>query len=282
MLGQDLAKVFAELGHEVTGTDRRTLDITNHAAVMDFVAGYRFEAIVNAAAYNFVDRVEDEQYFPLAYQINALGPKFLAEAASVNQIPFVHFSTDYVFAGNQPEGYREDDRPEPISKYGETKLAGENFVLATSGQNYVCRLSKIFGAPSQSEAGKESFVALMLRLAASQPSLKIVHEEVGCPSYTRDIAEVTGALLAAQHEPGIYHLVNEGGGVTWYEFAEEIFALADIKTPREPVPSSEFPRAAQCPKFAALHNTKLPPLRKRQEALADFLAASDLLNSPSP
>lgn len=271
-LGQDLVRTLQRAGHEVVATDRAELDITHAEDVARSVAEHKPDVIVNAAAYNFVDKVEDPGVYPVAYAVNALGPRHLAEAAEAHGIPFVHYSTDYVFAGDKPEGYREDDTVAPISKYGETKAAGERFVRETGAKAYVCRLSKIFGTPGTSDASKSSFVALMLRLAKEKPSLQIVDEEVGCPTYTKDIAEATLRMLTDGTPPGVYHMVNEGAGVTWYQFAEEVFAIAGVTTPHTPVPSSAFPRAAKAPKFARLINTKLPPLRPRVDALNDFIA----------
>lgn len=272
MLGQDVVKAFVSAGHQVIVTDRDDLDITNFEAVEKFVTELRPDVIINTAAYNLVEKVEDPNVYPIALAVNATGPKNLAQVAKSIGATFVHYSTDYVFAGNKPEGYVETDEPDPISKYGETKALGEKAVREIGGQYYLCRLSKIFGQPGVGEGSKVSFVALMLRLAGEKPELKIVDEEVGTPGYTKDIAEATLKLIVDKFEPGVYHLVNAGGGVTWYEFANEIFAIKNVTTPRHPIPSSEFPKAYKSPKFAELKNTKFPPLRSRVEALKDFLS----------
>ncbi len=279
-LGQDIVRVFGVAGHDVLQTDRDTLDITDVDAIAKRIDDEKPDFVINTAAYNFVDKVEAPDIYPIAYAINALGPKNLAEACAVRGIPFVHYSTDYVFQGDKEEGYTEEDVPNPISKYGATKAAGERFVIDAGGKYFLCRLSKIFGQPGISEGTKPSFVALMLKLAKEKPSLQIVDEEVGMPSYTRDIAEATLSLLVTPtpynlppttYPSGIYHIVNEGIGVTWYAFAEEIFHIAGVTTPRTPVSSSAFPRAASAPKFAMLRNTKLPKLRPRIDALREFL-----------
>ncbi len=271
MLGQDVIRVFGTAGHDVIATDRDELDITDAAAVRRVVVSVKPDVIINAAAYNLVDKVEDPEVYPLAYAINALGPGNLAVAAQGIGALMVHYSTDYVFAGDKPEGYVEDDAPAPLSKYGETKLAGEEAVRAAGGRYYVCRTSKLFGIPGVGENAKESFVALMLRLAKMKPELSIVDDEVGCPTYTRDLAAATLRLIDTHSPPGTYHLVNSGPPVTWYAFAEEIFALAGVTTPRKPVPSEAFPRLARLPKFAALRNTKTDPLPSRAQALRYFL-----------
>lgn len=271
MLGKDLSRILEARGDDILGTDRDVLDITNRDAVLRFVAQHRPDVVINAAAYNFVDKVEEADVYPIALAVNGHGPGFLAEAARENGAKFVHFSSDYVFSGDKPEGYLETDQVSPISKYGETKAAGEAAVQNAGGQYYICRTSKLFGKPGFSDESKESFVSLMLRLAEKMPELNIVHEEVGSPTYTPDLAEAALTMLDQNRPPGIYHIVNEGPGVTWYEFADEIFVLAGVQVARNPVPSSEFPKPALRPKFAALKNTKLPALRSRLEALKDFL-----------
>ena len=273
MLGKDLVSEFSKRGHNVLGTDRTMLDITNRDEVMWYVENHKPEVIINSAAYNFVDNVEDDQLYPIALAVNGKGPGHLAEAAKEHGAEFVHYSSDYVFSGENPEGYKEDDPISPISRYGETKAAGEVAVQEVGGDYKILRVSKLFGEPGSSEESKESFVQLMLRLADRLPELKIVHEEVGSPTYAPDLAVVTADMLEGDYASGIYHPVNDGNGVTWYEFAEEVFGLKNIDTPRTPVTSAEFPKPASRPKFAALLNTKLDPLPHRHDALKRFLTS---------
>ncbi|MFM9194351.1 MAG: dTDP-4-dehydrorhamnose reductase [Planctomycetia bacterium] len=268
-LGQDLVSVFSAAGHEVVDCDRDELDVTDEAATREMI-GRGFTAVINAVAYNNVDGVENPANRPIAWRLNAEVPGELARACHDSGAAFVHYSTDYVFAGDRPEGYAEGDSPAPLSAYGEGKFAGEQAVAAAGGQFYVCRLSKIFGRPGPSKLSKPSFVSLMVGLAKTKPALKIVDEEVGSPTYTRDVATATLRLLTDRFPPGIYHLVNEGPGVTWYGFAEEFFTLLGIETPRTPVTSAAFPVIAKRPPFALLKNTKFPPLRSRREALEAF------------
>lgn len=271
-LGQELLTVFAAAGHTVIATDRVQLDITNQASLEEAMADRAPDVIINAAAYNFVDLAEDPEAYKTAYAINALGPKYLAESAKRYGIPLVHFSTDYVFAGDKPEGYAETDPTNPINKYGFTKAEGERFIQESGAAAYICRISKLFGRKGSSEVSKPGFAEVMLRLAKEKPELRIVDEEVGMPTYTVDIANTTVWMVERGIEPGVYHIVNEGPGVTWYQFAEEIFSIAPSDTPRVAVPSSEFPRPAARPKFALLLNTKLPKLRARGEALAEYMS----------
>lgn len=269
-LGQDLVAVLKAAGHEVVALDREELDILDSEAVRNRVMSEQAAAIINAAAMNDVDGAEDPAKRPFAFRLNADAPAAMAAAAKEAGAKFVHFSTDYVFDGAKPEGYAEDDEPRPLSAYGESKLAGERGVAAAGGDWYVCRTSKLFGVAGASALSKPSFVSRMLANARTKPELGIVDEEVGSPTYTKDLAEAAVRLAIGDYAPGIYHLVNEGPGVTWYGFAEEFFGLLDVTTPRKPLPASAFPRKAQVPKFAPLKNTKFPPLRPRLAALREL------------
>jgi len=128
ILGQQLVEVFKNAGHEVISAKRQDLDITNKDQVLSFVQNQKPDVIINAAAYNFVDKVEDAEFYPLALAINADGPRNLALAARENGALVVHYSSDYVFEGTKQDGYDENDEPRPISKYGQTKLEGEKAI----------------------------------------------------------------------------------------------------------------------------------------------------------
>lgn len=270
-LGQDLMDAFRAAGHEPEGSTRSELDVTDPKAVHGTILGGSYDAVVNATAYNNVDGAETPEGREVAFAVNAAAPGAMARACRDAGIPFVHYSTDYVFAGDKPEGYTENDEPDPINAYGESKAAGERAVLDSGADAFVCRTSKLFGRPGAAEGSKPSFVSIMLKLAKEKPELVIVDEEVGMPTFTKDIASATVRLLDEGSAPGIYHFVNEGPGVTWFGFAEEIFGIAGVATPRKPVSSEMFPKPAKRPKFGALKNTKFPPFRSRADALAEFL-----------
>lgn len=275
-LGSELVRAFSGAGHVVDGTDREDLDVTDADAVCARILGGGYGAVVNAVAWNDVDGAEDAAKQPLVTALNAEAPGIMSAACAEAGAAFVHYSTDYVFDGTKREGYVESDAPTPVSFYGASKAAGERSALASGGRSYLVRTSKIFGPQGPSSAAKPSFVAVMVKLAAAKPELSIVDEEIGMPTFTRDVAEATVRLLADGFAPGIYHFVNEGPGVTWYGFAEEFFGMLGITTPRKPVPMSSFPRPAKRPLFAALQNTKFPKLRSRAEALAAYCAEERL------
>lgn len=273
MVGTDLARIAKERGHEVIAASRKDLDITHREEVLARIGEWKPDCIINTAAYNLVDAAEAPEGKALAQAINTDGPTNLAEAAHAAGIPLVHMSTDYVFAGTNPDGYREDDIAEPIEGvYAQTKYAGEIGVQRIHNKAYIVRTTKIFGEKGDSPNVKESFVTMMLRFAKEKPELNIVNEQFGCPTYSPDVANAMLDLVEGKYPYGIYHLVNAGKPVTPYEWAQEIFTCAGIHPKVNEVPASFFPTNAQRPAYAALLNTKFPALRERGEALREFLS----------
>lgn len=270
-LGKDVGEAFASRGHEVIGTDREDLDITNFDTARTEIQSFQPDLLINTAAFNAVDAMEEPEGYNIGYKVNATGPENLAKIAAELNIPFIHYSTDYVFDGSKKDGYTEEDELSPISKYGESKAAGEQLAQAAGGEVYIIRLSRLFGEPGESDQSKPSFIATMIDLAKKHPKLSIVDEETGTPAYSKDIAEATYELVMAQEKPGIYHMVNSGHPVTWLGFAKEAFEIEGIKIPIEPVSASAFPRPAKRPAHSALLNTKLAPLPSRYNALERFL-----------
>jgi dTDP-4-dehydrorhamnose reductase len=266
MLGQDLVKVLHE--HEVIAWDRAEIDITDPVQVQTKIPVLQPDVIINTAAYNAVDDCEVNA--ELALNVNAKGPQYLAAMARALDIPFVHYSTDYVFDGSKKEGYVETDMPDPISAYGFAKRLGEKNVLETYPGAYVIRTSRLYGKPAVSENAKKSFVDIMLSLAKDRDELTVVHEEWSTPTYTPDLAAFTKELIERKYPTGIYHGVNEGA-CTWYEFAQEIFKQTKTDVRLIPVSMAAFPRPARRPHFSALKNTKTKQLRPWQEALAEYL-----------
>lgn len=274
-LGQELAKACWDAGWTVTGLSRKDCDITDRDAVFSAARRLRPTVIMNAAAYNAVDKAEtDDAEFALAMAVNGRAPGYLAEAAKEVGAAMVHFSTDYVFSGTKDGDYTEDDPTDPVNRYGESKAAGERAVAAAGGRWYVCRMARLFGRMGISEDVKPTFASVMLNAAATKPEIKVVHEEPGMPTFTRDAAEAAVRLVRDAKPSGIYHLINEGPAVTWFEFAEEIFSLSPVSVPRIPVAGDAFgARPAKRPGRARLISTKIAMLRPRLKALAAFLHA---------
>jgi dTDP-4-dehydrorhamnose reductase len=271
MLGQELVRSFGEGGFVVTGWDRGDIDVTDTESAREKISALAPDVIINAVAYNAVDACEeDETEQAKAWRLNAEVPGELARIASDLDAAFVHYSTDYVFDGEQTEdGYAEDAEPNPLSYYGKSKRGGEEAVIEVGGQYFVIRLAKLFGKPAVSAGAKESFFAKMEQMARAKGDISVVDDERGNFTYAPDLADATRALVLDESDPGIYHLVNEGS-VTWYDALVVYFRLAGVDTEVRPVSGSTFLRPARRPKNSTLINTKRPPLRDLGSALRDF------------
>ncbi|NIS51187.1 MAG: dTDP-4-dehydrorhamnose reductase [Aliifodinibius sp.] len=266
MLGQELVKVFH--GQEVIAWDREDCDITNKEDIQAKIREQKPEVIINSAAYNNVDKAEEEK--DVADKINGYGVGYLAEVAKEIDSVLVHYSTEYVFDGENKKGYREDDRPNPISAYGTSKYLGELELAKFTDKYYLIRLSRLFGKMGEGEGVKRSFVDTMVELSKTKDELDIVDEEVSSPTYAPDLARLTRNILEGDYEYGIYHGANSGL-CTWYEFALDIFKILEKDIKINPVPGSKFPRPAKRPAYGILLNTKLPEARTWQEALWEYL-----------
>ena len=271
-LGQQLVKIFSN-GYEVTAWDKGEIDITDRELILKKVGDIKPDFVINAAAYNAVDKCEgSEEEYDLAKKINIDGPKFLAEACLEIGADLIHYSTNYVFDGAKKSGYEEIDEPKPINRYGKTKFHGEKRILESSGRGlkwYLIRTSKLFGPLAPGGTAKPSFFDLMIKLGRSQAP-EVVDAEESCFTYTPDLAKATEELVRTDKGYGIYHITNSGA-CTWYEAAVELFRMADLKFDVAPIPGAKLIRPAKRPKYAALVNTKLPPLRDWREALKEYL-----------
>ena len=295
MLGQELVKVFkADSDYKVIGWDRGDIDITREKEVDKKIGVIKPEIIINAAAMNDVDACESEAGFETAKKVNGYAPGYLAAAAKKNKATLVHYSSDYVFDGDfekilarepqgcthvcatchlhdaQELGFCEDDDPQPVNKYGETKLLGEKEVAKNLKKHYIIRTSKIFGVPGTGEGSKKSFFDTMLELGEKNKEIKVVDEETACFTYAPDLAKKTKEIVDSQKPFGTYHVTNSGA-VTWFDACTELYDMAKIKTKIVPVSGDEFPRPAARPFYSVLVNTKLNPLRSYQEALKEYL-----------
>ncbi len=269
MLGQYLVEEF-KTDCEVLAWDMAEIDITNREMVFEKIKQEDPDIVINSAAYNAVDKAESEEGYAMAYKVNALGPKYLAEVSKEVGAIFATYTSDYVFSGEKKEGYKEDDPTSPINKYGQSKTEGEKMVQAVGGDCYIIRTSKLFGKEGEGENVKKSFISLMQDLSLKLPELKVVDEEMSCFTYTKDLSQATKFLLLGNYPTGIYHLTNQDP-CTWYGCAQTLFEILGKKMKLVPVSSSEFPRVAKRPKYSVLINTKLPQLRSYKEALEEFL-----------
>lgn len=267
MLGQELVRVFSEC--EVLAWDREDCDILNFEEARQTIISAAPSLIINATGYNNVDKAEGEGR-EAAYKLNAAAPANLARVAKELDVPFVNYSSDYVFSGDAVEGYSEGAPLSPVSEYGKSKAEGEHLLGEVGGKIYIIRPSRIFGVKGNGENVKESFVDLMIRLSSEKKEFDMVDSELTSPTYAPDLATRTREIVE-NFPPGIYHGANSGA-CTWYGFAKEIFRLIgreDIKL--NPVSSDFYPRPAKRPACSVLLNTKLPLARSWQEALDEYL-----------
>jgi len=247
MLGTDLCPALTAAGWDVIAADIQEVDITDPAAVREFAAQSRPQAIVNCAAYTAVDRAEQER--DIAFAVNEGGARHVAEAAAAIGAALLHISTDYVFDGRKAGAYAEDDPPHPLNVYGASKLAGEQAVRRTLGEHYICRTAWLFGPHGR------SFPRTMLELASAGRPLRVINDQVGSPTYTGHLAAALVRVLD-RPEYGTYHIVN-AGRCTWYELAREVLRAAGIAAELTPITSAEYPTAATRPANSVLDASKL-------------------------
>ncbi|MFC2116976.1 dTDP-4-dehydrorhamnose reductase [Bacteroidota bacterium] len=253
-LGNEIKKILPDFpGMSFLFTDVDELDITNAAAVKDYLNANQVQYLVNCAAYTAVDKAEDDS--ELAGKINASAVEILATETKRRNIQLIHISTDYIFDGEKNHPYREDDPVNPCTVYGQSKLAGET-AIRKSGNGIIIRTSWLY-----SEFGN-NFVKTILRLSRDNKPLKVVFDQTGCPTYARDLAIAILEMIRNDHGKGqksiynVYHYSNTGI-CSWYEFAESILKLSGSVCRVEPVESKDFPTRAARPRYSVLDKSKL-------------------------
>ena len=251
---------------------RSELDVRDAAAVRKVVEEVRPDVVVNAAAYNQVDAAEAEPGEALA--VNAEGPLHLARACRELGALLVHVSSDYVFDGRNSEPYREEDRPNPTSAYGVSKLAGELLVASATAEHLVVRTSAVFGAGG-SRAKGGSFVERILARARAGEPLRVVADQVFSPTYAPDLAAGLLALVEAGAR-GLFHLTNQGA-CTWHEMATAALEMAGPRVAVQAIRTEDLDAPARRPAYSVLDNARygalgLTPLRPWREALSEMLA----------
>jgi len=272
-LGTDLCWILQDT-EEVIPLTHAELEIANMNSVGDAFNKHRPDVVINTAAYVKVDDCETEQ--DRAFLINAIGARNVAVMAEEMGAKLVHISTDYVFGGeSEPRTapYSEFDAPVPPNTYGKSKLAGEELVRHLCTRHFVVRSSGLFGTAGSSGKGG-NFVETMLRLAQERAELRVVHDQVFSPTYTRDLARKIAHLIYTEYY-GIFHITNRGS-CSWYEFTKEILRLAGLNTPITPITSDQYPQKAKRPQFSALDNYHLrllgmDDMRPWQEAIRDYM-----------
>ena len=249
-LGNEM-RVLSEENKEYTYffTDVAELDICNEQAVMDFVKANDIHVIVNCAAYTAVDKAEENIEFCTKLNADAVG--YLAKAAEANQAEFIQISTDYVFDGTAHTPYRETEPTCPNSVYGSTKLAGEQNALTLCSRSMVIRTAWLYSTFGN------NFVKTMIRLGKERDTLGVIFDQIGTPTYARDLACAIYAAIRQGVTPGVYHFSNEGV-CSWYDFTKAIHRLAGIKDCKvNPLHTEEYPTPAKRPHYSVLDKTKI-------------------------
>jgi dTDP-4-dehydrorhamnose reductase len=259
-VGWELRRTLAPLGEVIAasldGAYGPKVDLADPRSLSSLVQESAPDAVVNAAAYTAVDRAESEG--ELAQRINAEAPGMIGGLLRDKGVPVVHYSTDFVFSGESGHPYREDDEPGPLGVYGETKLGGEHALMAAGANAIILRTSWVYGVRGA------NFLLTMLRLFGEREELRIVEDQVGAPTWSRMLAEVTAQILCrvlrgeldVEKVKGVYHATN-AGETSWYNFARTILDISGRRCNLLPIPTSEYPAPARRPAYSVLDNTKL-------------------------
>ena len=235
--------------HTYFNTDVAELDITDQKAIEKFVSENAIDGIVNCAAYTAVDKAEENQN--LCMKLNATAPDYLAQAIEKRGGWMIQISTDYVFDGTNHKPYTEADSVCPNSTYGRTKLAGEQAVMAGCKKSMIIRTAWLYSTFGN------NFVKTMIRLGKEKPELGVIFDQIGTPTYARDLAVAIFAAINQGIVPGIYHFSNEGV-ISWYDFTKAIHRIAGITTCRvRPLHTEEYPTPANRPHYSVLDKTKI-------------------------
>ena len=265
-LGSDVVKELLKRGYSTLSPNRSELNLCSEDNIRNYILNSNCEAIVHCAAYTQVDKAEDEK--DLCIKINATATKHIVKCAKILDIPMIYISTDYVFDGTKDGEYTENDETNPINIYGESKLAGEKYVQEILDKYYIVRTSWVFNINGK------NFIETMLRLSKANNQLSIVNDQIGSPTYTKDLSRLLVDMLETS-KYGLYHATNEGY-CSWYEFADTIFKLANINIDIKAINSNEYASRAKRPLNSKLSKDKLiefgfKPLPHWEDALKDYL-----------
>lgn len=273
-LGWELGQLASSYpAFEFVLVDRSRLDLSHPATFEQIIEAIAPDCIINTAAYTAVDKSETEK--ELAYTVNATAVQTLAQISKKLAIPFITYSTDYVFDGAATAPYLPNTKIDPVNYYGSTKAAGEALAIAANEQTIVIRTSWVFSTHGN------NFVKTMLRLMKEKESLNIVADQKGRPTYARDLAKATMQMVQAMHAgqsiSGIFHYANQGA-TTWFDFAAKIKAIAGLTCALHPVDSAAFPTPAKRPKYSVLDTQKIEvlltsPIPNWEDALQDCIHA---------
>ncbi|MCK5026827.1 MAG: dTDP-4-dehydrorhamnose reductase [Candidatus Pacebacteria bacterium] len=259
MLGTDLVSILNKTENEIIPIGREDIDITNRDEVIEVLKKLSPDMIINCAAYTDVEGAEDNK--EECGNVNVKGVQYIVDVCKKEGIIFFQISTDYVFDGKK-EGCFEGDKKNPINFYGETKAKAEDYILENLEKYYIIRTSWLFG-----KHGK-NFVNTIRRLISERDEIKVVQDQIGCPTYTKDLS--AGIVNVLDKPYGIYHLTNSEP-CSWYEYAKEIAKLEKSSCVVKGCSSDEYPLKAERPQHSILLNSKADNMRGWKEALRDYI-----------
>lgn len=275
-LGSDLINQLKERGFEAVGTDIDDTDITDRNSVMKKFEEVKPNVVIHCAAWTAVDAAEDDENRKKVYSVNVIGTKNIVEACKKYNCKMTYISTDYVFSVKDGEPISPDCKDfAPLNYYGETKYLGEKAVSETLEKFFVVRIAWVFGKNGN------NFIKTMLRLSENHTELRVVSDQIGTPTYTYDLARLL-IDISESDKYGFYHATNEGGYISWYDFAKEIFALAKKNVNVIPVTTEEYGLSkAKRPLNSRLDKSKLKengftPLPDWQDALKRYISEMNI------
>lgn len=276
-LGHDVVRAFADQGDDVRALTHEDIELSSLESVAACLRTTQAETVVNTAAMHHVEKCEQEP--GRAHEVNVSGARNLATATRDLGSMLIHVSTDYVFDGTKGKPYVEGDQARPLNVYGRTKLEGEQLVREINPKHYILRTAALYGSHPCRAKGGQNFVDLMLRLARERGRVRVVDNEFTSPTATADLARQIAALSRSDGY-GLYHATAEGS-CSWYEFAREIFRMADVSVTLEVASPNEFPAKVPRPAYSVLENRELKSrnlnlFRPWQDGLHAYLSAKQL------
>ena len=270
-LGHDVVNELTKRGHNAVGVDIDEMDITDKRCVDDVISKTKPDAVIHCAAWTAVDLAEEAENIDKVRAVNAYGTKYIAQSCRALDCKMIYISTDYVFDGQGNEPWKADCKDyAPLNVYGQTKLEGELAVSGTLDKYFIVRIAWVFGVNGK------NFIKTMLNVGKTHDTVTVVNDQIGTPTYTYDLARLLVDMIETE-KYGYYHATNEGGYISWFDFAKEIYAQAGYSTQVKPVSTAQYGISkAKRPFNSRLDKSKLlqngfTPLPTWQDALARYL-----------
>ena len=270
-LGHDVVNELTKRGHNAVGVDIDEMDITDKKCVDDVIGKTNPDAVIHCAAWTAVDLAEEAENIDKVRAVNAYGTKYIAQSCKALDCKMIYISTDYVFDGQGNEPWQADCKAyAPLNVYGQTKLEGELAVAGTLDKYFIVRIAWVFGVNGK------NFIKTMLNVGKTHDTVTVVNDQIGTPTYTYDLARLLVDMIETE-KYGYYHATNEGGYISWFDFAKEIYAQAGYSTQVKPVSTVQYGISkAKRPFNSRLDKSKLlqngfTPLPTWQDALARYL-----------